>query len=60
MKGRCVMEKYAIDEMIKKVCAIKAKNNMERVEGLHDEVYAQIEKDSKNTHILGKSAREKI
>ena len=54
------MEKYAIDEMIKKVCAIKAKNNMERVEGLHDELYAQIEKDSKNTHILGKSAREKI
>jgi len=53
------MDRYNIDKMIREVCVIKAKNNMERVEGLHDEVYAQIAKDSSKNDILKRSNREK-
>ena len=59
-KGRCMMEKYNIDEMIRKVCTIKVKNNMERTEGLHDDVYAKISEESaKGGNIFNRSNREK-
>ena len=48
-----------IEELTKKVCVIKAKNNMARVSGLNDRFYEQMEKDSSKAGILNRSAREK-
>lgn len=49
----------SIRELTNKVCAIKAKNKMERVEGLHDDIYKEFEKYSKATPVLNKLGREK-
>ena len=48
-----------IEELTKKVCRIKAEKGMERVEGIDDRFYAELENSSVKTPVLSKASREK-